>query len=216
MGILGGSRASSFYLRGGKRLLDLVLILIATPLLLPLTALVALAVILSLGRPVLFAQERPGEGERAFRLFKFRTMTEERDITGTLLPDPARLPRFGRWLRRTSLDEIPELWNVLTGHMSLVGPRPLLARYLERYDARQRRRHEVKPGITGWAQVNGRNAVDWQEKLEMDVWYVDNLTPSLDLKILARTLLVVFTGRGVSGHGEATMSEFTGEERNRP
>lgn len=205
-------RASSRYLRRGKQLLDLTLVLVTAPLLLPLASVIALSVLVFLGRPVLFEQQRPGKGGQPFRMFKFRSMIDQRDATGTMLPDGRRLTAFGRWLRRTSLDEIPELWNVLSGEMSLVGPRPLLTEYIERYSTRQSRRHEVKPGITGWAQVNGRNAVEWDEKLEMDVWYVDNLTLSLDLRILARTFVVALTGRGVSAQGEATMPEFLGKE----
>ncbi len=163
-----------------------------------------------LGRPVLFRQERPGRHGRPFMMVKFRTMTDARDERGELLPDSERLTPFGQWLRSTSLDELPELWNVLRGEMSIVGPRPLLMRYLPLYNDRQRRRHEVRPGITGWAQVNGRNAVGWLERFEMDVWYVENRTLLLDLRIIALTLRKVIVREGISAAGEATMHEFRG------
>lgn len=167
----------------------------------------------TMGRPVLFRQLRPGLGERPFVLYKFRTMTDERDSQGNLLADEQRLTRLGRWLRATSLDELPELWNVLKGDMSLVGPRPLLMKYLERYTPEQARRHEVKPGITGWAQVNGRNALGWEEKFRLDVWYVDNWSLRLDLKILFMTVLKVLRREGISAEGYATMPEFVGSAR---
>jgi len=216
VGSVTSNGSSRVYPRAGKRLLDLGLILIAAPLLLPVALLLALMVHLGLGRPVLFSQRRPGKDGVTFRMFKFRTMTEERDDGGVRLPDDERLTVFGRWLRGSSLDEIPELWNVLKGQMSLVGPRPLLTEYLELYDTRQARRHEVKPGITGWAQVNGRNAVSWEEKLELDVWYVERTSLRLDLRILAKTLLVVASGGGVSAEGHSTMPRFTGSEREDP
>ena len=194
----------------GKRLLDVVLVLVAAPVWVPLTAILALLVRVTIGSPVLFVQERPGRGERAFRLIKFRTMTNAHDSNGALLPDEHRLTRFGRALRATSLDELPELWNVLRGDMSLVGPRPLLTRYLARYSERHRRRHEVRPGITGLAQVSGRNALRWAEKLDLDVQYVDRCSVSLDAWILWRTLLAVLRREGVSAEGSATMPEFTG------
>ncbi len=200
------------YRRGGKRCLDLVLAVPAALVLLPACLIVALLVRISLGSPVLFRQKRSGLNSKTFEMIKFRSMREARDSSGALPPDRDRLTSFGKLLRRTSLDELPSLLSVIEGRMSLVGPRPLLVRYLERYTERQGRRHEVRPGITGWAQVNGRNAVDWHEKLEMDVWYVDNLTLCLDLRILFRTLVVAVTGRGVSAQGEATMPEFTGRE----
>ena len=187
-----------------KRTLDLVLTLVAAPLWLPLALAVALAVLLALGRPVLFVQERAGKGGRPFRLFKFRSM---RAGDG---PDAARLTRFGRLLRATSLDELPELWNVLKGEMSLVGPRPLPTRYLPRYSPEQNRRHEVLPGITGWAQVNGRNALDWETKFRYDVDYVDGRSLWLDAKILLMTAFQVLAPRHISHAGEATMGEFTG------
>ena len=172
--------------------------------------LIAMAVYATMGRPVLFRQLRAGLHGRPFWLYKFRTMTHARDPGGRLLPDGQRLTRLGRWLRTTSLDELPELWNVLKGDMSLVGPRPLLTEYLERYTPEQARRHEVKPGITGWAQVNGRNALTWEEKFRLDVWYVDNWNLWLDLKILLRTVLKVLRREGISAEGHATMPEFQG------
>jgi lipopolysaccharide/colanic/teichoic acid biosynthesis glycosyltransferase len=165
-----------------------------------------------LGSPIFFRQDRPGLGGKTFRMVKFRTMTDARHPDGTLKPDAERLTRFGRLLRSTSLDELPELWNVLKGDMSLVGPRPLLVQYLARYSARQARRHEVRPGVTGWAQVNGRNAVAWDERFEMDVWYVENWSFGLDLKILVMTVAAVFRRSGVSAEGHATMPEFMGSE----
>jgi lipopolysaccharide/colanic/teichoic acid biosynthesis glycosyltransferase len=174
---------------------------------LPLLAVTGLAVRLSLGRPVFFVQERPGLGGRPFRLIKFRTM---RAGQGS---DAERLTRLGRFLRSTSLDELPELLNVLKGEMSLVGPRPLLMRYLARYTPEQARRHEVRPGLTGWAQVNGRNALTWERKFEYDVWYVDHRSLWLDAKILWLTVWQVLTRKGISGEGEATMGEFWGEEK---
>jgi lipopolysaccharide/colanic/teichoic acid biosynthesis glycosyltransferase len=163
-----------------------------------------------LGSPVLFRQERPGRYGRPFMMVKFRTMTDGRDAQGQLLPDADRLPPFGRWLRSTSLDELPELWNVVRGDMSLVGPRPLLMRYLPLYNERQRRRQEVRPGVTGWAQVNGRNALGWEERFEMDVWYVDNQSLLLDTRVLWITVRKVLVREGISAAGEATMQEFKG------
>jgi lipopolysaccharide/colanic/teichoic acid biosynthesis glycosyltransferase len=165
-----------------------------------------------LGSPVLFRQIRPGLSGRPFEMLKFRTMTDERDTGGALKPDSERLTAFGRWLRATSLDELPELWNVLRGDMSLVGPRPLLIQYLPLYSARQARRHEVRPGITGWAQVNGRNALTWPQKFELDVWYVENRSFWLDLRILWMTVLSVLRREGISAAGEATMPAFTGNQ----
>lgn len=185
-----------------KRFLDLALIVLALPLVLPVLLLTAVAVMLFLGLPVFFVQERAGRGGRPFRIVKFRTM---RTGTGT---DAERLTRFGRFLRTSSLDELPELWNVLKGEMSLVGPRPLPVAYLARYTPEQNRRHEVLPGITGWAQVNGRNALDWETKFRYDVDYVDSQSVWLDFKILLLTVLQVLSFRGVSHAGEATMSEF--------
>jgi len=162
------------------------------------------------GWPPIFKQRRPGLHGRVFSIYKFRTMTNERDAQGELLPDHRRLTRFGKWLRASSVDELPELFNVLRGEMSLVGPRPLLVKYLELYSPRQARRHEMRPGITGWAQVNGRNESTWEDKLERDVWYVDNWSLALDLRILARTALTVVRREGISAAGEATMAEFRG------
>jgi sugar transferase EpsL len=165
------------------------------------------------GWPPIFKQRRPGLQGRVFAIYKFRTMTDERDGNGELLPDHSRLTRFGKWLRAASLDELPELFNVVRGDMSLVGPRPLLLKYLELYSPRQARRHEMRPGITGWAQVNGRNESAWEDKLERDVWYVDNWSLGLDLRILARTALTVLRREGISAAGEATMPEFRGTPR---
>lgn len=204
-------RTAGWYARRGKRLVDLALAVPALVLLSPLLLLLAIVVRCSLGSPVLFRQRRPGRHGRLFELIKFRSMSEQRDERGRRLPDEQRLrSSVGRLLRRTSLDELPELWNVLRGEMSLVGPRPLRARYLERYDATQARRHLTRPGITGWAQVRGRNAVDWQERLALDVWYVDNLSLMLDLRILAVTVWKVLSGEGVRAPGHATMTEFMG------
>jgi len=193
-----------------KRFFDIVgagLGLIALSLFLLITA---IAVWVCMGRPVLFKQMRPGLNGRPFYMYKFRTMTAEKDEQGNLLPDEQRLTSLGRFLRSTSLDELPELFNVLKGDMSLVGPRPLLMQYLQRYTPEQARRHEVKPGITGWAQVNGRNAITWEEKFALDVWYVDNWSLLLDLKILAMTVVKVFRREGISAAGDATMPEFMG------
>jgi len=199
-----------FYRRHGKRFLDLVLTLPTQVLLAPLMGLIALAVRVHLGAPVLFCQVRPGLGGKPFTLCKFRTMTDARDAEGDLLPDAQRLTRFGRFLRSTSLDELPELWNVLKGEMSLVGPRPLHMRYLDRYTPEQARRHEVRPGITGWAQINGRNALTWEEKFALDVWYVDHWKLWLDLRIIALTLWKTLRREGISQPGQATMEEFMG------
>jgi sugar transferase EpsL len=193
-----------------KRAFDLIVVLLSAPLWLPLLLLLALLVRVGLGSPVLFRQPRPGRGARPFTVLKFRTMTAARDTQGVLLPDAQRLTHFGRFLRSTSLDELPELLNVLRGDMSLVGPRPLLMEYLPRYTPEQARRHDVRPGITGWAQVNGRNAISWEEKFRLDVWYVDHHTLWLDLKILALTLLQVFRRQDISAANHATMPEFTG------
>lgn len=198
------------YRRRLKRGFDLVVVIAGAPLWLPLVGLLALLVWAALRVPVLFRQVRPGLGGRPFNLLKLRTMSEARDEDGRLLPDGHRLGRLGRFLRTTSLDELPELLNVLRGDMSLVGPRPLLMEYLERYSPEQARRHDVKPGITGWAQVNGRNALSWEEKFELDVWYVDHLSFWLDLKILGLTLWKVLRREGIAADGHATMPEFLG------
>jgi sugar transferase EpsL len=198
------------YRTTGKRILDICLSAAGLVLALPLIAVVALLIRAALGSPVLFSQQRPGLGGRPFMLVKFRSMTDARTRSGEPLSDAARLTAFGSWLRRLSLDELPQLWNVLKGDMSLVGPRPLLMEYLPLYDARQARRHEVRPGITGWAQVNGRNALSWEQKFELDAWYVDHVSFGLDMKILALTLLRVVRASGISEPGAATMSKFTG------
>lgn len=196
-----------------KRAFDLVVVIASAPLWVPVVLIVAGMVRWRLGAPVFFVQERPGRDGRIFRLIKFRTMRDARGPDGTLRPDAERLTRFGRGLRSSSLDELPELWNVLRGDMSLVGPRPLLVAYLERYTPEQARRHEVRPGITGLAQVEGRNALSWEEKFRWDVHYVDRQSLGLDLKILARTVGQVLGRRGISAAGEATMAEFKGSSR---
>lgn len=196
-----------------KRCFDFMVASCLLLLLSPLLLVLALLVRLKLGSPVLFRQVRSGLHGRPFELIKFRTMTDARDASGALLPDALRLTPFGRFLRSTSLDELPELWNVLKGEMSLVGPRPLLMEYLERYTPFQARRHEVKPGITGLAQVTGRNALSWEEKFKLDVHYVDNHTLWLDVKILWLTLLKVVRREGISAAGEATVSRFMGSRR---
>lgn len=193
-----------------KRGFDLVVSAVLLLLLSPVFLIVALLVRVRLGAPVLFAQQRPGRGGRPFLMFKFRSMTDARDAAGALLSDAQRMTPLGRFLRSTSLDELPELWNVLVGDMSLVGPRPLLMEYLPLYSPQQARRHDVRPGITGWAQVNGRNAISWEQKFELDVWYVDHRSLALDVRILWSTAVHVLARRGVSAPGEATMSRFTG------
>ena len=199
-----------FYEKFIKRPLDFLLALLAVILLSPILLATAVLVRVKLGSPVLFRQERPGRYGRIFRLIKFRTMTDARDADGTLLPDADRLTPFGRKLRATSLDELPELFNVLRGDMSLVGPRPLLVRYLPRYNAHQARRHEVRPGFTGLAQVHGRNAISWEEKFDWDVKYVDHVTFLGDCRILLATVKTVFSHEGISSGTSATMEEFMG------
>jgi len=201
---------STFYQRRGKRLLDLAIALPVAAAAAPVVAVVAVATAATIGRPLLFRQTRPGLGGRPFDIAKFRTMTNERDASGALLPDEQRLTSVGRMVRGLSLDELPQLWNVLRGDMSLVGPRPLLVRYLDRYTPEQARRHEVPPGITGWSQVNGRNALSWEQKFALDVWYVDRAGLALDLKILALTANKVLRRDGVAAAGHATMPEFMG------
>ncbi len=193
-----------------KRILDLMFSVGLLLFLGPLILLIAIFVRLKMSSPVLFRQERPGYKGLSIFVYKFRTMLNTRDAAGNLLPDEDRLPAFGKWLRRTSLDELPQLFNVVRGDLSFVGPRPLLMEYLPLYSPEQRRRHDVKPGITGWAQVNGRNAVGWPERLAMDVWYVDHRSFILDLKILGMTLLKVIQREGVSADGHVTMPKFTG------
>lgn len=195
-----------------KRTVDIVVALVALVLLSPVLLLVAVLVRTKLGKPVLFRQKRPGLQGQPFMMLKFRTMLDTVDEHGMLLPDVQRLTRFGRLLRSTSLDELPELWNVLRGDMSLVGPRPLLMQYLPLYSSEQARRHAVRPGITGWAQVNGRNALSWEEKFALDVWYVDHRNFWLDVKIMWRTLRQVFLRKGISADGQATMAPFRGSQ----
>jgi lipopolysaccharide/colanic/teichoic acid biosynthesis glycosyltransferase len=196
-----------------KRFLEILLVVVSAPVWVPVLFALALVVRWRLGSPVFFKHSRPGLHARPFTLVKLRTMTDERDSTGQLLPDPLRLTGFGHWLRATSLDELPELWNVLKGDMSLVGPRPLLLEYIPLFSAEQARRHAVRPGMTGLAQVSGRNAISWEERLRLDVWYVDNRSVLLDAKILWSTLAAVFNRRGISAEGEATMPKFTGSAR---
>jgi sugar transferase EpsL len=191
-----------------KRLFDILGSAAILILLSPLLLVVAAAVLVFLGTPVLFAQERPGLRGKIFRIHKFRTMTGERGPDGSLLTDAQRLTRFGRFLRASSLDELPEFWNVLRGDMSIVGPRPLLASYLERYTCEESRRHSVRPGVTGWAQVNGRNATGWEDRLRLDVWYVDNRSLWLDLRILYRTVSIVLNREGINSPLAATMPEL--------
>lgn len=193
-----------------KRLFDLSVAVVAIFFLWPVLLVIAILVRVRLGAPVFFRQVRPGLHGKSFEMVKFRTMLDARDAQGNLLPDAERMTRLGRFLRSSSLDELPELWNVLKGEMSLVGPRPLLMEYLPLYSDEQRRRHEVRPGITGWAQVNGRNALSWDEKFKLDVWYVDNPSFWLDVKIIFLTVKKVLVRDGISAEGEATMSKFTG------
>jgi len=201
----------TIYSRIGKRFFDMAIVVPALVILSPLLFCIAVLVRMQLGSPVLFRQVRPGLRGQPFTICKFRTMTEERDAQGRLLPDKERLTRFGRILRAASIDELPELFNVFKGNMSLVGPRPLRMEYLPLYSSEQARRHEVRPGITGWAQVNGRNATDWPMRLFQDVWYVDNHNFRLDMKILVLTVLKVFRREGISAEGHATMPPFKGE-----
>ena len=195
-----------------KRVIDLLLAVPAFMACAPFMLGIAAILRLSLGKYIFFCQERPGLNGKPFRIYKFRTMTDSRNESGCLLADAMRLTRVGRFLRSTSLDELPEFFNVLQGDMSIVGPRPLLMRYLGRYSAEQMRRHEVKPGITGWAQINGRNAITWEEKFKLDVWYVDHQSLWLDLKIIILTLLKVLRREGISHAGHATMEEFWGTQ----
>lgn len=196
-----------------KRLFDVVAAVAGLALLSPVIAIVAILVRRKLGSPVLFRQVRPGIHGKPFEMVKFRTMRDAVDSQGNPLPDAQRMTRFGSFLRSSSLDELPELWNVVKGDMSLVGPRPLLMEYMSLYDAEQRRRHDVRPGVTGWAQINGRNALSWEEKFKLDVWYVDNRTFGLDLKILFLTVKKVIVKDGISAQSEVTMSKFTGSRK---
>ncbi len=191
-----------------KRTFDFSVALAGLILVSPLMLVAAVSILVSMGAPVIFRQQRPGKNKVPFTLLKFRTMRNESDNSGRMLPDAERLTLVGRMLRASSLDELPQLWNVVRGELSLVGPRPLLMQYLDRYTAEQTRRHEVLPGITGWAQVNGRNALSWPEKFKLDVWYVDHWSLGLDLRILCKTLWLVVTRRGISQPGHTTMPEF--------
>ena len=194
-----------------KRPMDFTLSLLALIVLSPVMAVTALLVRIKLGSPVIFKQKRPGKDERIFTMYKFRTMTDKRDENGELLPDDVRLTRFGKALRRTSLDELPELFNILRGDMSIVGPRPLLVSYLSRYNDRQRRRHEVRPGLSGLAQINGRNAISWEEKFDWDITYVDNITFMGDVKIIFLTVWKAFVKEeGINADGQVTIQEFAG------
>ena len=196
-----------------KRFFDLAIAVLSVVILLPLLVLIGILMRLKIGSPVLFRQVRPGLYGRSFTIYKFRTMTDARDGDGNLLPDGERLTSLGQFLRKTSMDELPELFNVIKGEISIVGPRPLLMQYLDRYTPEQARRHEVKPGITGWAQVNGRNAISWEDKFKLDEWYVDNWSVRLDVKIILMTVLKVLKRKGISQDGEATMKEFFGPIR---
>lgn len=195
-----------------KRSFDLLASAAALLLFAPLLLVLVFLIRRKLGSPVFFTQQRPGLHGRPFKMIKFRTMTDARDADGNLLPDAERLPPFGRFLRSASLDELPELFNILKGDMSLVGPRPLLMEYLPLYSERQARRHDVRPGLTGWAQINGRNALSWEEKFELDVWYVENRSFWLDLKIILLTVKKVLVREGISAAGEATMTRFMGSK----
>ncbi len=200
------------YERFVKRFMDMILSLVAIILLSPVMIITAVLVRIRLGSPVLFTQDRPGLNEKVFKLYKFRSMTDKKDASGRLLPDEDRLPEFGRKLRATSLDELPELFNIFKGDMSIVGPRPLLVKYLPRYNKHQARRHEVRPGFTGLAQVHGRNSISWEEKFDWDVKYVDKITFMGDLKIILDTVMTVFKREGISAEGSATMEEFLGSK----
>ncbi len=195
-----------------KRFLDIILSFTALSILWPVIAVVAILVKCKLGSPVIFRQRRPGKNEKIFEMYKFRTMTDARDANGELLPDEVRLTKFGKFLRSTSLDELPELWNILKGDMSIVGPRPLLVQYLPLYNEEQKHRHDVRPGLTGWAQVNGRNAISWKKKFEYDVEYVRNLSFFMDVKIIFLTIKTVLVKEGISSESSATMEFFTGNE----
>ena len=199
-----------FYEKCIKRLLDFTLSFLALIILSPVLLVTALLVRIKLGSPIIFHQERPGKSEKIFRLYKFRSMTDECDENGNLLPDDERLTRFGRTLRSTSLDELPELWNILRGDMSIVGPRPLLVKYLPLYNEEQRHRHDVRPGLTGWAQANGRNAISWEEKFKLDVWYVQHISFLVDVKVIFMTVKKVFCRDGISSETSVTMEEFSG------
>jgi len=196
-----------------KRVFDIVVSLICLSLLMPLFFILYFLILWQIGHPVIFVQVRPGLQGKPFKLYKFRSMTNKKDAKSNLLSDAERLNIFGRFLRASSFDELPTLWNVIKGDMSLVGPRPLLMEYLPLYNKNQKRRHEVKPGITGWAQVNGRNAISWKKKFDFDIWYVDHHTFWIDLKIIALTLKKVFLREGITESGQVTMSKFTGNTK---
>ncbi len=196
-----------------KRIFDIIISILLLSLLCPLILFISFKVYKKIGRPIFFTQSRPGLNSLPFFMIKFRTMLNISDSNGKLYDDEKRLPSFGRLLRSTSLDELPELWNVLKGDMSMVGPRPLLMEYLPLYSDEQSRRHDLKPGITGWAQVNGRNSIDWDEKFNLDLWYVDNCTFWLDIKILFTTLKIVLLRQDISQEGEATMTKFNGTNK---
>lgn len=193
-----------------KRWLDVIISFTALVILSPVLLVTAVLVRIKLGAPVIFKQERPGYQEKIFKLYKFRSMTDKRGEDGKLLPDEVRLTAFGKKLRATSLDELPELWNILKGDMSLIGPRPLLVKYLPLYNAFQKQRHDVRPGLTGWAQVNGRNAISWEERFELDVYYVKHISLWLDIKIIIRSIMVVFSHKGINSGTDATMEAFQG------
>ena len=196
-----------------KRLTDIFIIFLGLPLLIPAYILIAMLIKIKLGSPIIFKQTRPGLNGEVFNLIKFRTMTNKTDEFGNSLSDSKRLMKFGKFLRSTSLDELPELWNVLNGSMSIVGPRPLLEEYMPLYSQDQARRHNVRPGITGWAQINGRNSISWEDKFDYDQWYVDNQSFLLDIKIILLTIVKVIKRDGISSQGEATMSKFTGTKK---
>lgn len=202
----------TFYEKYVKRFFDIILSLFALILLSPVMLIVAILVRTKLGSPVIFCQERPGKNERIFKLYKFRSMTDKRDEKGELLPDEVRLTKFGKLLRSTSLDELPELWNILRGDMSIVGPRPLLVKYLPLYNKVQKHRHDVRPGLTGWAQVHGRNTISWEEKFEYDVWYVEHLSFAIDVKTIFLTVKKVFRREGITSETAATIEEFKKSE----
>ena len=204
----------SFYAKYIKRILDVCCALAAMIVFCWLYAIVAILVRVKLGKPVIFKQARPGKDEKIFNLYKFRTMTDERDADGNLLPDDVRLTKFGHWLRSTSLDELPEAWNILKGDMSVIGPRPLLVQYLDRYDEHQKHRHDVRPGLSGWAQIHGRNMVTWEEKFDLDVWYTEHVSFAVDVKIIWESVVLAFVKReGINSATSATMEEFMGEKR---
>lgn len=196
------------YCRYIKREMDILCALAAMIVFCWLYGIIAILVRVKLGSPVIFKQLRPGKDEKIFCLYKFRTMTDKRDDRGQLLPDEQRLTKFGKWLRSTSLDELPEAWNILKGDMSVVGPRPLLVEYLERYDDRQRHRQDVRPGLSGYAQIHGRNAISWEKRFELDVWYTENVSLWLDIRIVMKTVVVAMDGKNISSETSATMEEF--------